>query len=435
MSLVKLNNFNTDRRYLESNQTIKLIKKYRDTGDKIYKDQAVEGNIGLVLKELQRWRRAGAINEFFQVGCIGLIKAIDYFDISKGVCFSTYAVPMISGEIHRWHRDKKGLSRRYIEALSQYQKIKNDNPDLSFKEIAEIIEVDVCEMKYILDCSSHDSLNRSIGVGEDGDSVELGHFIPGDDFEGDAIDLIMLKKALEQLPTRVRKIIILKYFEGKTQVEIGKKFGVSQAQISRLEKQALSKIRKYYEEDKIMQLTNIEKKIKSLLMTGDKLGLDEYEVKVLKLRLIKELSYEKMANRLGCGNSTAYKHYQAALEKLDKYNSSDTEASNQEVEQIMNVIDKKEDLDESKDTKVVQESVEAKKEVNKVNSVEEVEEPKSVEVEDDETKLDSDYIAVLVNQEGQASFLESSDSSVILKACELFESHADTQAIACKRIG
>ena len=235
---------------LSNNEKIELLKKIK-AGDRQAKDQFVEGNLRLVLSIVQRFAGRGeCMDNLFQVGCIGLIKSIDNFDLSLGLRFSTYGVPMILGEIRRYLRDNnmvrvsratRDLAYRALTAKEQLSNEKNREPSIA--EIAERLETRKEDVVMALDAIV-DPISLFEPVYSDGndalyvmDQVSDGR--GGDDW----LDELLIKDAINNLPPRERNIIELRFLEGKTQMEVAEEVGISQAQVSRLEKGAMERIK------------------------------------------------------------------------------------------------------------------------------------------------------------------------------------------------
>lgn len=231
-----------------------LLKKTKD-GDKNAREELIMGNLRLVLSVISKFSSRGeSANDLFQVGCIGLIKAIDHFNLELDVKFSTYAVPMIIGEIRRYMRDNNSMriSRSIRDlayrALQVKEKISIDQGrEPSVSEISKILgeaESDVGEaMEAIVEpVSLYDS------VYNDG-SEESTYVIDKLTMDGESddkwIESITLKEALKKLSQREMGIISRRFFKGKTQMEIADEIGISQAQVSRIEKGAIEKLRKF----------------------------------------------------------------------------------------------------------------------------------------------------------------------------------------------
>lgn len=227
-----------------------VLKKYKH-GDKSQKDLLIMYNLRLVLSIVQRFDiKEHNIDDVFQVGIIGLIKSIDNFDINIGVRFSTYAVPMIIGEIKRFLRDNTSLkitrSLRDIayKALQAKQSLSfNSNDDPRLEDIASAIDVPLkdvaCAMEAICEPVS---IYETVFLGND-DSIEIIDQLKDSVMEDNWIEKSVLYDAINHLDSREKEILIKRYFIGKTQMEISNEIGISQAQVSRLEKTALSLIK------------------------------------------------------------------------------------------------------------------------------------------------------------------------------------------------
>ncbi len=230
-----------------------LIKKIK-AGDSAARDVFINGNLRLVLSVIQRFsNRNEQADDLFQVGCVGLIKAIDNFDTSHGVKFSTYAVPMIIGEIRRYLRDNNSIrvsrSMRDIayKALTVRERLINETQrDPTVEEIAKILELPKEEVVFALDAII-DPISLYEPVYHDGADAVFVMDQVRDDKNSDEnwIEEIALKEAMKRLGEREKHILNLRFFSGKTQMEVAEEIGISQAQVSRLEKSALAHMRKY----------------------------------------------------------------------------------------------------------------------------------------------------------------------------------------------
>ncbi len=229
-----------------------LLKKAKD-GDSFARQELIYGNLRLVLSIIQRFtNRKENMDDLFQVGCIGLVKAVDHFNIELDVKFSTYAVPMIIGEIRRYLRDNnsirisrsvRDLAYRSLQAREELIREKEGDP--TAEEIAarlgEKKEAVVRAMEAIIEPIS---LYEPV-YSENGDSIYVMDQL-SDSNSSDEIWLenIILREALKRLTERERTIILLRYYKNKTQMQIAEEIGISQAQVSRLEKGALEHMRK-----------------------------------------------------------------------------------------------------------------------------------------------------------------------------------------------
>ena len=235
---------------LKEKEKLELLAKLRD-GDKTAREELVNGNLRLVLSVIQRFLNRGEnMDDLFQVGCIGLMKAIDNFDITQNVRFSTYAVPMIIGEIRRYLRDNNSLrvSRSIKDTAYKAMKAKEDfinknQREPTIKEIAQILETDEHEVVTALE-SIVDPLSLYEPIFSDGgDMVYVLDQIGDNSSAANWIDEISIKEAIKKLDEREKKILTLRFMRGMTQTEVSEEIGISQAQVSRLEKGALDKIK------------------------------------------------------------------------------------------------------------------------------------------------------------------------------------------------
>ncbi|HLR35973.1 MAG TPA: RNA polymerase sporulation sigma factor SigF [Tissierellales bacterium] len=240
---------------LSHEETIELIKRAQG-GDIDAKDILVSRNIGLVRSVLRGFTNRGYdVEDLFQIGCIGLLKAIDKFDLSFNVRFSTYAVPMISGEIKRFLRDdgiikvSRSLKQTANKARAAREKLtKKLGREPSLEEISSEIEIDKEDIVMALESTYQPGYLHDIIYENDGSPLYLIDKIGSDEEdEGDIVDKLMLKEVLGKLKPRDRQIIILRYFKDKTQVEVAEVLGISQVQVSRVEKRILHDIRNMLE--------------------------------------------------------------------------------------------------------------------------------------------------------------------------------------------
>ena len=232
---------------LKSQDIDQLMKKVK-SGDELARDAFVIANLRLVLSIVQRFGGKGdKADDMFQVGCVGLMKAIDNFDQSLGVKFSTYAVPMIIGEIRRFLRDNNSIrvsrSLRDIayKALQAKEELSKDSfKEPSLDDIADYLDLPVKTITFALDAIS-ETVSLSEPVAGDGDdTIELMDQIKNlKDSDDSLYEKLALKEAIKYLSPRERQILLLRYYVGKTQMEVSEEVGISQAQVSRLEKSAL----------------------------------------------------------------------------------------------------------------------------------------------------------------------------------------------------
>lgn len=237
---------------LTGNETKELLIKAKN-GDVAAREELTCGNLKLVLSVMRRFYSRGENpDDLFQVGCIGLMKAIDNFDISQNVRFSTYAVPMIIGEIRRFLRDNSTLrvSRSVKDLAYRILKAKEElcielSRDPTGAELAKRLGVGESEISLALEAVSEPvSLHEPIYT-EGRDTVSLEDQIRDPSASDDLlVEQIALSDAIKKLGDRERRILSMRYFDGKTQMEVASMIDISQAQVSRLEKAALDKIKK-----------------------------------------------------------------------------------------------------------------------------------------------------------------------------------------------
>ncbi len=221
-------------------------------GDKQARDRFIVGNMRLVLSLVKRfWAKNANADDVFQAGCVGLIKAIDGFDLSFNVKFSTYAVPMILGEIKRYLRDGNSLrvSRSIRDAAYRILKVRESleehDEEATIERIAAVMQVQEKEVAYALDAISDPVSLYEPVYNKSGDTLQLLDQL-FDETQSEELwtERVALKDAISRLAERERKILTLRYYEGKTQTEISAEVGISQAQVSRLEKNAIGALRK-----------------------------------------------------------------------------------------------------------------------------------------------------------------------------------------------
>lgn len=218
-------------------------------GDGRAMEYIVENNTGLVWSVVRKFMNRGhEAEDLFQIGSIGLIKAVEKFDNSFGVRFSTYAVPMIMGEIKRHLRDdgiikvSRSLKETSIRARAATERLSKElGREPTVNEVAAEVGVPADELAMALDATvAPESINAS--VTEDGKALE-NIIDSGFDMEGTVITRISIKEALQNLDVRERQIIVMRYFKDKTQSQVAKQLGISQVQVSRIEKKILSRMR------------------------------------------------------------------------------------------------------------------------------------------------------------------------------------------------
>lgn len=237
---------------ISNEESCELLKKIK-LNDNNAREKFIVCNMRLVLSVIKRFKiKSLNPDDVFQAGCIGLIKAIDNFDLSVGVKFSTYAVPMIIGEVKRFLRDVNSLrvSRSIRDTAYQVLKtrsmLEKENEQVSFQEIADTMNVALKEVVYAMDAISDTVSLFDPVYNKNGDQLLLVDQI-GDEknTEEKWTERVALDSAIKSLGERERKILYLRYYEGKTQTEISNEVGISQAQVSRLEKNALELVKRY----------------------------------------------------------------------------------------------------------------------------------------------------------------------------------------------
>lgn len=237
---------------LKSDETRALLERSK-AGDQQAREELIAGNLRLVLSVIQRFSNRGENpDDLFQVGCIGLIKAIDNFDIRLDVKFSTYGVPMIVGEIRRYLRDNSTLrvsramrdtAYRVLQAKEAYMAQHQREP--SVEEIAKILELKREDVVFALDAILEPVSLYEPVYSDSGDTVCVMDQVKDTKNTDEMwLERIALKEAVGHLTERERNILTMRFFQGKTQMEVSSEIGISQAQVSRLEKNALRQIRK-----------------------------------------------------------------------------------------------------------------------------------------------------------------------------------------------
>ena len=251
---VEICGVNTSKLPLLTNEEKTDLFRRIQNGDTDARETYIKGNLRLVLSVIQRFSGSSEnIDDLFQIGCIGLIKAIDNFDLSQNVKFSTYAVPMILGEVRRYLRDNNSIrvsrSLRDIAYKALYAKedyVKKNQKEPTIQEIAEEIGIEKEDIVVALDAiQSPVSLYEPV-YNEGGDTLYVMDQISDKKNKEEAwIEEISLNEAMKRLPERERQIVDLRFFKGRTQIEVAGELKISQAQVSRLEKNALKSMRNY----------------------------------------------------------------------------------------------------------------------------------------------------------------------------------------------
>ncbi len=237
---------------LKGDETAALLKAAKN-GDEAAREKLIAGNLRLVLSVIQRFSGRGEnADDLFQVGCIGLIKAIDNFDITQNVRFSTYGVPMIIGEIRRYLRDNSAVrvsrsmrdtAYRVLQCREKLMREQQREP--SVEQIAKELELPVQEIVFALDAMA-DPVSLHEPLYNDGSDTVCVMDQVRDSRNTDEswLEKIALRDALKKLTKREQSILSMRFYDGKTQMEVSAEIGISQAQVSRLEKNAINAIRK-----------------------------------------------------------------------------------------------------------------------------------------------------------------------------------------------
>ncbi len=253
MNRVEICGVNTSKLKVLTNAKMRELFVQLQSGEEAAREQLVMGNLRLVLSVIQRFSNRGEyVDDLFQVGCIGLMKAIDNFDLSQNVKFSTYAVPMIIGEIRRYLRDNNPIrvsrSLRDIayKALQVRDTLVNRHSrEPTVSEIAAELNVPREEVVLALDAIQEPVSLFDPIYQEGGDPIYIMDQIKDErDTDNTWVEGIALREALDKLGERERLILSLRFFASKTQMEVAEEIGISQAQVSRLEKAALQRMRK-----------------------------------------------------------------------------------------------------------------------------------------------------------------------------------------------
>ncbi|NLM24960.1 MAG: RNA polymerase sporulation sigma factor SigG [Firmicutes bacterium] len=254
MNKVEICGVNTSKLPVLSNKKMRELLARVSQGDSQAREEMVQGNLRLVLSVIQRFNNRGEyVDDLFQVGCIGLMKAIDNFDLSQNVKFSTYAVPMIIGEIRRYLRDNNPIrvsrSLRDIayKALQVRDALANKHAkEPTIGQIAEVLQIPAEEIVFALDAIQEPiSLFEPI-YHDGGDPIFVMDQISDEsNVDGNWLEEIAIKEGMTRLNEREQMILTMRFFDGRTQMEVAEEIGISQAQVSRLEKAALKHLRRY----------------------------------------------------------------------------------------------------------------------------------------------------------------------------------------------
>lgn len=249
---VEITGINTSQiKVLTDEEKNELFKRYQN-GDEKAREELACGNLKLVLSILKRYQnRCDNMDDLFQIGCVGLMKAIDNFDLSHGVKFSTYAVPLILGEIRRYLRDNSNLriSRSIKDLAYKILKVKEEyfishGKELSNEEVAKTLGVDEIDVIIALDAMKDPVSMFEPIYNDGGDTIYLEDQIESKKEKATSWDaFISLKNAINELKEKERRIITERFLIGKTQMEIAEEIGISQAQVSRLEKGGIEELK------------------------------------------------------------------------------------------------------------------------------------------------------------------------------------------------
>ncbi|WP_251448817.1 RNA polymerase sporulation sigma factor SigG [Vermiculatibacterium agrestimuris] len=250
---VEICGVNTSKlKVLKNEETMDLLRRTKE-GDMAAREKLIAGNLRLVLSVIQKFDRRGEnVDDLFQVGCIGLIKAIDNFNIDLDVRFSTYGVPMIVGEIRRYLRDNSAMrvsrsmrdtAYKVLQAKEKFMSQHQKEP--SIEEIAKMLDERREDVVFALEAITDPVSLYEPVYSDSGDAVTVMDQVRDiKNTDEKWLDHIALQDAVDKLPEREKRILALRFFQGKTQMEVSAEVGISQAQVSRLEKSALEQIRK-----------------------------------------------------------------------------------------------------------------------------------------------------------------------------------------------
>lgn len=250
-SKVEICGINTSKlRVLTEKEKNELLIKTKN-GDTYSRQKLIEGNLRLVLSVVQKFSGRGENpDDLFQVGCIGLIKSIDNFDITQNVKFSTYAVPMIIGEIRRYLRDynpirvSRSLRDTAYHAMQAKERIQNAlGRDATIEEIAKELGIKPTDVVLALEAIVEPLSLYEPVYSDGGDTIYVMDQVGGAESDDDWLNEISIKETIKHLGDREKQILTLRFMQGKTQMEVAEEIGISQAQVSRLEKGALKKIK------------------------------------------------------------------------------------------------------------------------------------------------------------------------------------------------
>ena len=250
-SKVEICGINTSElKVLKESEKMELLRKAHN-GDKDARDKLINGNLRLVLSVIQRFSNRGEnMDDLFQVGVIGLIKAIDNFNLDLDVRFSTYAVPMCIGEIRRYLRDdnavrvSRSMRDTAYKAMQVKERLTNEyGKEPTVEQIAKELDMKKSDVVLALEAIVDPVSLYEPVYSDGGDTIYVMDQVGDSNTDSDWIDEIMIKDEIKKLDDRERNIMYLRFMQGKTQMEVAKEVGISQAQVSRLEKNALKRIK------------------------------------------------------------------------------------------------------------------------------------------------------------------------------------------------
>jgi len=245
----------TNIKVLKNEDTIKLLDEYKRTNDNYVLEKIIMGNMKLILSVIKNFsNRCDNQDDLFQIGCIGLIKAINNFDIQYNLKFSTYAVPMIIGEIKRYLRDNtpvrisrqiKDLAYKSLKAKEEYIELNNEEP--TEEKLASILNVETSDIQEALNSTQSVVSLYDTVYGEGEESIFIIDQLKDESQSNEkTINYITLNEALTKLNKSQKEVIRDRYYLGKTQFEIANEFNISQAQVSRIEKSAIETLKSFF---------------------------------------------------------------------------------------------------------------------------------------------------------------------------------------------
>lgn len=250
---VEISGINTAKLQVLSNEEMNQLLRRAKEGDMEARETLIRGNLRLVLSVIQKFLgRSENVDDLFQVGCIGLIKAIDNFDISQGVRFSTYGVPMIVGEIRRYLRDNSSIrvsrsmrDTAYKVLQAREHLLRQSQREPTVEQIAQELNIPREDVVFAMDAIVDPVSLYEPLYSDGGDTLcVMDQLRDRSNSDENWIEQIALKDAVEQLGDRERSILAMRFYQGKTQMEVSAEIGISQAQVSRLEKNAIRSIKK-----------------------------------------------------------------------------------------------------------------------------------------------------------------------------------------------